>query len=556
MIVSSERAAEVLREPVSVCIVGAGAAGITLACELDGLGHRVLLLEAGGFALDVAQSSEWYRGSVQGTHPDPAEYRRTGFGGTTAIWGGRCVPYDPIDFERRDWVPGSGWPIAYNEIAQHYPRALDYCEAGANDFTVSGSLVGGNPTLPGLAPDDPSLLDRIERYSLPTNFGVSHRERLERSQNITVLLHARCVNLIRDPAAERIAALEFVDRAGAPHRVEAQHIVLAAGGIETVRLMLNSEPDGPGLGNAHDLLGRHYMCHFDNICARLVTDGAQAAFAFERTRDGVYARRKLQFSVDAQRTQRLLNSAFRLHFPEYSDASHRSGVLSAIYLAKSVLIKEYRQILQHGAQQAVASPALQHVRNVLFDVPGIVRFAWTWLFGIVLAKRKLPYTLIANADGSYPIEFNSEQLPRANNRVRLTDERDRDGLRRVEVSWSLDDDEIDAALRAFLELREAVARTAHCRVEFDEAQLRAQLARSVPVGGHHIGTARMGASAREGVVDSNCTVFGLDNLHLASAAVFPTSSHANPTLTIVALAIRLAAHLRSKIDPARPASAH
>lgn len=547
MIVSSEQLVEAGALEAMICIVGAGAAGITLACELDGLGHRVLLLEAGGFDLDLAQSSEWYRGSVQGTHPNPAEYRRSGFGGTTAIWGGRCVPYDPIDFERREWVPGSGWPISYEEIARHYPRALEYCEAGANDFTVAGSLTGGNPTLPGLASDDPSLLDRIERYSLPTNFGVSHRERLARSQNVTVLLHARCANLIRAAGTEGLAALEFVDRAGARHRLQAQHIVLAAGGIESVRLMLNSDPDGPGLGNAHDLLGRHYMCHFDNICAHLVTDGARAAFSFERTRDGIYARRKLQFSADAQRAQRLLNTAFRLHFPEYSDAAHRSGVLSAIFLAKSVLIKEYRQILQHGTAQAVASPAVQHLRNVLLDIPGILRFAWTWLFGIVLAKRKLPYTLIANADGSYPIEFNSEQVPRAGNRLRLTDERDRDGLRRVELSWGLSEDEIDAALRAFLELRAAVARTAHCRVEFDEAQLRAQLASSVPVGGHHIGTARMGANAREGVVDSDCTVFGLSNLHLASAAVFPTSSHANPTLTIVALSIRLAAHLRSRL---------
>ena len=161
----------------------------------------------------------------------------------------------------------------------------------------------------------------------------------------------------------------------------------------------------------------------------------------------------------------------------------------------------------------------------------------------MLPRRKLPYTLIANADGSYPLEFNAEQIPLESSRITLVDDRDRHGVPRVHVDWRTCDDDVAAGVRAFHVLRDAVARTPSTRIEFDDDALDASMRRSVPVGGHHMGTARMASSERDGVVDADCAVFGLANLYVASAASFPTSSHANPTLTIVALAIRLAEQL-------------
>src|SRR5579872_5033210 len=122
-----------------VCIIGAGAAGIALACELDGCGFDVLLLEAGGLRPQAALS-EYFRGTATPPHPDPTAFRRTVFGGTTGLWGGRCIPFQPIDFETREYVSNSGWPIAYEDLARHYERALEYCDAGAFDFTASGSV--------------------------------------------------------------------------------------------------------------------------------------------------------------------------------------------------------------------------------------------------------------------------------------------------------------------------------------------------------------------------------------------------------------------------------
>lgn len=534
----------------SVCIVGSGAAGISLACELENAGLDVLLLEAGTLRAD-ATLRDYYDGSAQPPHPHPTEFRRTVFGGTTGIWGGRCIPFDPIDLESRPYVTDSGWPIQYDELVRHYPEALRYCDAGAYDFTANGSLSGAAPTIEGFDGRDAQgraevLTNCIERYSLPTDFGRRYGKRLKNSSLVRVVLAGRCVRLCRDHDGAKIDAVEAVDRAGRRRRISAKVVVLATGGIEVPRLLMLSDPDGAGLGNGGDCLGRHYMCHFENTFGRLVPGGASVVFDFERTTDSVYSRRQLRFSADAQRRHELLNMAFRLHFPSYSDARHGSAVMSGIYLAKSALLPEYRSILAANAQDP-ASPTGAHIKNVLLGMPQAVQFFFTWLFRIRLAQRKLPYTLVANADGTYPLEFNSEQSPERENRVQLSDELDRHGLRRVDIHWRVSDSDIDAACRGFELLRDTINRSAASRLEFDQDKLRERIARSLPLGGHHMGTARMATSEKTGVVDTDCRVFGTSNLFVASAAVFPTSSHANPTLTIVALATRLAVHLSAQL---------
>jgi choline dehydrogenase-like flavoprotein len=530
-----------------MCIVGSGAAGITLACELDGAPFNVLLLEAGNLRLEKG-STQNYSGSAALPHPEPSEFRRFGFGGSTAAWGGRCVPYDPIDFERRDYISNSGWPISYFEVARYYSRAMQYCDAGEFDFSVSRSLANTQPTIPGLENDQEILSDRLERYSLPTHFGRRYRGRIKGSKNILAVLSARCVCINKSDSGDFIESVEVVDRKGLRRCLRADVFVMAVGGIETPRLLFASAPGRGGLGNHSNKLGRYYACHFGNVCARLVANGIKPAFHFEKTKDGVYCRRKLQFSDQAQHRHRLLNTVFRLHFPNYADATHGSAVMSMIYLTKSMLIPEHRHILKSGMGEVKASSTPAHLRNVISGIPQLCDFGYQWLFRRYLAKRKLPYTLVPNADGSFPIEFNSEQTPSENSRITLTHDTDQHGLRRVHVDWQIQEDDVAAAQRAFRVLQASVQRTTLCRLEFDEGQLNSVIARSVPIGGHHIGTARMAGSPNAGVVDEQCAVFYLPNLFIASAAVFPTSSHANPTLTIIALSLRLAAHLRKKLS--------
>jgi choline dehydrogenase-like flavoprotein len=431
---------------------------------------------------------------------------------------------------------------------------MDYCDAGRFEFTPAGSLADPRPTLPGLDAAAGVLADRIERYSLPTDFSKRYRERIRRSANVTALLRARCLRLIKARGEDRIEAAEILDRRGRRITVRADTFVLATGGIEVPRLLMLSDTEGSGLGNRENLLGRYYMCHFENMCGRLVPNGTRLPFHFERTTDGVYCRRQMRFEPEVLERHGLLNMVFRLHFPSYGDAGHGSSVMSSIYLAKSLLVREYRAILQREAD-VVPSPAYRHVRNVLADLPGAVRFAADWLLKIRLARRKLPYTLVPNADGTYPLEINSEQRPVASNRVTLSHDLDTDGLRRVRIDWRLTEEDIDSAYRGYLLLRDTVSTLGTCTVQLDELALRDRLRRSHPLGGHHIGTARMGDSPRSGVVDPSAAVFGLPNLFIASSAVFPTSGHANPTLTIVAMAVRLAEHIRSNLAAPVRASA-
>jgi choline dehydrogenase-like flavoprotein len=526
----------------NICIVGAGAAGITLACELSNTSLSVLVLEAGGFATNAGLASE-FSGFSDFPHPEPSLFREFVFGGTTRLWGGRCVPFDPIDFDVREHVPNSGWPIRYEEVARFYQRALTYCEAGAFDFSIAGSLDVPHSTIAG-TPENDFFLERIERYSMPTDFGARYRKTIKLSKNVTVLLNARCTELMRRSGEDSIGAAHIAYPNGVRRRVIADVFVLAIGGIETPRLLFASDPEGSGLGNATDKLGRFYMCHFENTCARLLANGTPIRFGFEKTRDGVYCRRKIQILPAAQRVHHLLNTSFRLHFTHYSDASHGSSVMSAIFLIKGLLRKEYQQMVDGQTNTASRSHTSEHLLNILAGLPQLAKFGLDLALFRYLARRKLPYTLVPNSDASFPLELNSEQTPIESSRIKPTGEVDSFGIRRVAVGWRVRNEDLEAAYRALQLLKSRFAKHTKIGLEMDENLVLSQIQRSPPIKGHHIGTARMAATSSKGVVDENCKVFGLRNLFVAGSAVFPTSSHANPTLTIVALAVRLANHLR------------
>ena len=535
-----------------VCIVGSGAAGMTIACELDGSGLKILLIEAGGPAYS-AKEQEALRGEVEegSAHTTPDMYRRRMLGGATTIWGGRCVPLSPLDLEARAHVPHSGWPITWAELERHYPKAQRYCEAGDYAYTVSGALGAAAPqTVQGFADADLDATE-IERFSPPTDFGRIYLQRLAVSKDVSVMLRAKAVRL-QDVDGE-ITALEGETAPGRGFTVRARHFVLAMGGLETPRLLMNSDATRRGgIGNEGDALGRFYMCHAENTLGllRLRPADRAAVVHFERAADRTYVRRKFTLSAAAQARDGLLNTAARLHYPLIADPAHRNGVLSAMYLVKDAIIPEYRRKLAtiERANRDLMARDLRfwasHAANIGLDSIGVARFGVDWLRRRTFARRKLPFVVFQSRDGSYPLDVNAEQIPDPSNRVTLAGSPGPDPHRQVRVSWRLMDQDVDSLLRSMLVMQAAFARSGCAVLEFDEAHLAAQIRSSTPVGGHHIGTARMADDPAQGVVDRHCRVHGVANLHLAGAAVFPTCGHANPTLTIVALAVRLADRLK------------
>jgi choline dehydrogenase-like flavoprotein len=534
-----------------VCIVGAGAAGISMALQFIGTSTEVLLLESGA-SEEEAATQALYAGSVADAqlHSPPERYRQRRFGGTTTIWGGRCMPFDSIDFEARDYVPHSGWPLARDALLPFYPQANRLCEAG--DFRYSAAETfpdGGVPMIQGF--DSPYFsTDTLERFSCPTDFGARYGHRLRAAPNIQVLLHANVTSIQLQAAGDRVAALEVRTLAGRAMQARAAHFILATGGLEVARLLLASHDVQPdGIGNQHDVVGRYYMCHLAGTIGALRVQKPATAIhhGYEISEEGIYCRRRLALRPEVQRMQRLGNFVARLHHPRITDPAHRNAVLSLLYLAKPFIPYEYSKRL-HGDEHGNLTSWLRHVGNVVtapFDAFG---FAWHMLRHRKLAERKFPSIIVTSKANLYSVDFHAEQQPNAASRVTLDSARDALQMPRLSIDWRYSAGDVDTVQRAIGLLAAEFTRTGVGQLDYPTDSVESEMTRYGAYGGHHIGTARMGTDPRSSVVDPDCQVHGIANLFLASAATFPTSSQANPTLTVVALALRLAAHLQALLQ--------
>ena len=357
MITSAETIEEGARLEADLCIVGAGAAGIAMALQFASTGHRVILLE-GGLERADKDAQSLYEGHVADAalHPPANTYRQRRFGGTTTNWGGRCMPFDPIDFERRPWIAGSGWPIGYDDVARHYPEANALCEAG--DYIYDAKKVDGGmrAMVDGFAPAHFNL-DAIERFSCPTDFGARYGQRLKSSKAIEVVLGANAIELVTSDTAALSARSPSPRSADRRFAVKATRVVLATGGLEVPRLLLASRRHHvAGIGNAGDQVGRSYMCHIAGTYGTLVFDAPLSdiwhGYEISRGRDllppppGADIRGAGRHAAG--------NIVMRLHHPRIPDPAHRTGALSAIYLAKPFIGYEYAKRL-HGEESSAGA---------------------------------------------------------------------------------------------------------------------------------------------------------------------------------------------------------
>jgi len=411
--------------------------------------------------------------------------------------------------------------------------------------TALRDRVAVNAMLPRLPPDVAAAL-ALSSGCATIKVKVGDAQSLDR----VAAVRSACgphVKIRLDANGQRVRSLGVSSLSGRRLEILADRFVLATGGLEVPRLLLASRDVQPhGVGNDHDVVGRYYMCHLAGTIGRLRVKGpaANAYHGYDISPDGIYCRRRIALLPRAQRARHLANFVARLHHPRITDPAHENSVLSLLYLAKPLIPYEYRKRLEEDAPSTAARG--RHLLNVVTGPTDAIRFAWHMLRDRKLAKRKFPSIIIHSRANIFSLDFHGEQLPYAASRVTLGSGTDALGQPRLHVDWRYTPQDIESVANSLALLRAALQQSGTAQFDFDPATVEAEVTRYGAYGGHHIGTARMGTDPRSSVVNADCRVHCVDNLYIAGAATFPTSSQANPTLTIVAMTMRLAHHLKTR----------
>jgi choline dehydrogenase-like flavoprotein len=517
-----------VRLETDLCIVGAGAAGLALALQLEDTRHRVCIIESGGLTFERSRQ-RLSRGRLVGTPYEALDLCRVRqFGGSTgrAGWGGWCKMLDRVDFEQRSWIPMSGWPFDQGALLPYYRAAADLF--GIDD------LLAETPVSQFLPVDGPLVSERCLLSPAP-DLGTTLRSRLLEARNLRVILHATALRLDADASGRSVSSIEVASAPGKRFHIAARFFVLAGGGIENARLLLVSNRQMPnGLGNEYDLVGRYFMEHprvrwgslqvsqFDSPVALHVPSARIRSTAVSGARHTNEAF-GLVLRPEIRASEGLLNS--RTWIKPGLCVDHANGAEAlryvAFWLRKGRL---HRDLLKRGAT------ILQHPAGAMSTAIGRV---WH-------ARRRTRH---------FHFDTILEQEPDPASRVTLDTELDENCLPRVKLDWKVGPlvrFTLERVQTIIVEEMRRLGYRIHAHREEDGAAGREDL--SYGWVRHHMGTTRMSDDPRMGVVDSACRVHGLSNLFIAGSSVFPTGGNDMPTLTIVALAVRLGRHLQQRLD--------
>jgi choline dehydrogenase-like flavoprotein len=504
-----------------VCIIGAGPAGIACAREFVGTTLRVVVLESGGLRHDGGTHSLCESVNVGDRHRGALDGRRRVFGGTSDIWAAACVELDESDFAPRPWAGVTGWPIRKADLGPYYDRARGFFGiAGATcDDDVWRSFGMEAPRLRTGSVDSQYFIQPSV-----THVGDLHRESFMAAENILTLLHATVTSLHPHADGSRISHARIATLEGKTGTVRARVFVICCGGIDSARLLLLSRERHPeGIGNAHGNVGRYFQDHAEAVTAEILpSDLGLFRRTFNRVfrSDATYGVR-LSLARDAQRRAEVVNCRAEIVY----DHGEESAVAAT------------RRLVWRMKGRLPRGEALGDLRILVCNPHELVQMS----LERYVARRFPVY------GARIRLKCVAEQPPHRENRIALAEERDQLGQPKACIDWRVG----DAELRAMRVMTRAVT------AELERAGVAKLLweswlsesAREAPIADtyHHMGTTRMSLDPRDGVVDPRCRVHEMQGLYIASSSVFPASGHANPTLTIVALALRVADDVKAEL---------
>jgi choline dehydrogenase-like flavoprotein len=496
-----------------VCIVGAGAAGITLAVELLKQGKSVLLLEGGGPEVEEP-SQEPYQSELVGLQHNGVHIGRfRAKGGSTTRWGGQILELDDADFLERDGIEGSGWPIPKSELLPYYARAIEI--EGLSQATLQDDALWRQIKV------SPPRIDSFDiafsRWCPEPNFARLHGETLNNHPALTVWLHANAVSMQWE--ASRFRSITCKTLTGIEATFSAEQFVFCLGGIESSRFFLQPYA-ASGPWNRSGLLGRYFQDHI--VCGAATVEVTNAA-ALHRTFDNIFSRGlkyqpKIHLKPEIQRAQGTLNVAASFSFNSEFDAA--LGQLKAT--ARRLLRGQWRE----------TSSA---------DVLHTVRYA------PLLARQLFRYHLHQRAynppGATVGLLVHCEQEPKSKSTITLSDSRDSLGVFRTRLDWQIADREVYSIRTLVEHATKALDGIGRVIADPDLMALDPAFKAKCGDGYHHMGGMRMSTSPQTGIVDLDLCLQGMENGYICSSAVFPSSGYSNPTHTVLALAIRLADYL-------------
>jgi choline dehydrogenase-like flavoprotein len=535
MFIDSNKLYEHVDITTDICIVGSGAAGTVIANEFHDTSTDICLIESGGYHPTEEHQSLYDLDSIGYPMRENFMSRARYYGGTCNIWAGRCMKLQPIDLQKRAWVPHSGWPLSYSELDAYYKKASQALKlpdlSAFKDFTQLPRVIDQGISL--FKNKDLELAIALWAKK-PLRFGAAYKSAFKKSRNIRVYLNANVTEIVLNDLGNAVEALRVQTLSGKRWRIKAKHFVLACGGLENARLLLVSrQKHAHGVGNHFDVVGRYYMDHpraiFGHV--RLFGPTSLPMLLGLPLADG-----KMQMGIalseEAQRRERVLNSYVSLE-PQLSKAAEQR-YQSSVHFMKILLRKGYA-----GNRWNFFNSGLAEIRELVYLLTPKEIMPHCFYRPYLTLKRKLSPSVTTK---NLTVINYCEQAPNPQSRVFLSEKRDRFQMHSLVLDWKVGAEETRSILRLHELLGKYLVKSG---IGILESTLPDTHTLPFTDASHHMGTTRMSAEPRLGVVDNNCRVHSIKNLFIVGSSVFPTAGYANPTPTIVALALRLADHLKT-----------
>ncbi len=494
------------------CVVGSGVMGLAMARYFEGRAEKVLLIEAGGDEVTEA-SQDYYRvEAVPGVYKGWESGRFRVYGGSTERWGGQAMRFDGCEFSPRDWVLPAGWPIDRDALIAHYESAEQFLkvdDGGGYRFEDNATirkLFGGRCAIG----EDRELEVHFSKFTSQPRLRLDHHRMLQRSENISTVLHARAVRLDQDQDSGVIKSVVVRGAGGYERKIYCRNLVCAMGAIECCRFLL-IQRDVFSLRFASDLIGERFQEHPGTYVGTLrgPNMGPLSSLFRYRRHGNIAYKARLSHRDSHRHDKRILGVTGTVLFSRQPHPLHpHAGNRVRRMVGRLPTLGDLRPVLRGLARGKIYSP--------------------------------LHYAYLA---------VGAEDARSRSNFIRLSEsEEDADGLPRALIHYS-PDESVVVAIQSYIE---SVGRLLHDQGIghldlFPEIVKEGGIARSLRDVNHHIGGLPMARSPEEGVTDTMGRVFGVPNLYVLGTAILPTGGFANPTLTALALAYRTFAKMVSQV---------